>query len=263
MAEQTEIKREAEDGSPSAPGSGTVVGLILLYVVLAALVVWASHNFTDWSKGDTSLRDFATLVAAGLAASGVLVGFVVSVMTLRKNQEAAVRLEILKSELQGKVEASKLELQTNLEEYKSELQTKIFSQKIWTDLRFEHEKQKAASEAGAYAKLWNAIDGAYLTLAKLETGTWSTTDSSQMDNALLEARAQLVYMRSEEHQTVWEKARQRARYISEEAAKIGASDQRALWEGNIREFAAYCADFKKIANEEIHRPPPTQAPAAT
>lgn len=84
-----------------------------------------------------------------------------------------------------------------------------------------------------------------------------------MDNALLEARAQLVYMRREEHQTAWEKARQMARYLSEEATNMGASDQRAFWKGNIGEFAALCAEFKKIANEEINRPPPSQAPART
>jgi hypothetical protein len=92
MAGRIDIKRESDDGPTSAPSVGTVVGLILLYLVLGVLVVWASFNFVDW-KRDTGLRDFATLVAAGLAASGVLVGFVVSVMTLRKNQTAAVRLE--------------------------------------------------------------------------------------------------------------------------------------------------------------------------
>ncbi len=234
MADSTANKIPSSSNSSTSPGGGTIAVLGVVYFVLVGLVVWASYNFTDWTKTDR-LRDFTALVVAGLTASSALMGLVVSVLTLRKNQESAAKIEAVKADLQ----------------------TDVNNRKVWSDLRFEHEKMKTAAEAGAYAKLWTSIDSAYLKLAKLETGKWTTEDKTQMDSTLLEARGQLIYMRNAEHQTMWEKARQRARDISERASQVAATKQHDLWTENVAEFSSICSQFKQVANEEIHRPPPS------
>jgi hypothetical protein len=256
MADEGGIQQTAPEQSSASTSVRAVIILIAAYVVLVAFSLWTSYNFTNWGKPE-SLRDFAGLVAVGLTASSAMMGLVVSIFTLRKNQEAAASLELFKSGLVGNLERLKSDLQRDVEVLKSDLQTKVYSQKVWSDLRFEHEKMKTTAEASAYAKLWTSIDSAYLSLAKLETGIWATQDRIQMDSSLLEARAQLIYVREPEHQTLWERARQRARDISERAAKIDAMQQHKLWQDNVGEFASFCTQFKQIANTEIHRAPPT------
>jgi hypothetical protein len=213
----------------------TIIVLVAAYVILIAFSFYGSYKFTVWGTTD-SPKNFAAVVTVCLTAASAMMGLIVSFVSLHKNQRSAVELERLKSDLQ----------------------TKVFSQKIWTDLRFEHEKMKASAEGSAYAKLWTSTDYAYLLLAKLETSSWKSDDKLLMDNALLESHAQLVYARSLEHQTLWEKVRQRARFIAEEAGKIGVDEQPALWQKNVAEFTVLCRRFKEIANSEVNRPPPTQ-----
>lgn len=211
--------------------------LIVVYVALAILCFYGSYNFTVWGTND-SLKNFAAVVTVCLAAVSAVMGSIIGFFSLHKSQIAATELEGLKSDLQ----------------------VKVLSQKIWTDLRFEFEKMKATAEGSAYAKLWTAIDSAYLSLAKLEASTWTPADKVLMDQVLREAHGQLINARSAEHRTLWEKARQRAIFISEEAAKISATKQPELWKKNVAEFADLCGQFKDIAQKEINRPPPTEEP---
>jgi hypothetical protein len=223
------------EGTNANTNTKTTVMLVVVYVVLIGLSFWGTYNFTVWGTND-SPKNFAAIVTVCLAAASAVMGVIVSFLSLQKNQKSAIDLETLKSELQ----------------------TKVFSQKIWTDLRFEHEKAKAMAEGTAYAKLWTSTDSAYLSLAKLETGSWKPEDKTAMDSVLLEAHSQLVYARSSDHQTLWQKVRQRARDISERAAKVDSAQQPKLWQDNVAEFSGLCGQFKDVANAEIHRPPPTQ-----
>jgi hypothetical protein len=227
------------DGANQSEANATIVVLVVVYLILIAFSFYGSYQYTIWGKPD-SLKDFAGLVVVCLTAASAVMGLVTGFVSLQRNQDAAIQLEA----------------------FKSDLQTKVLSQKIWTDLRFEHEKLKATAEGSAYAKLWTSIDSAYLLLAKLETGGWKTEDKTLMDSVLLEAHAQLVYTRNPAHQTLWEKARQRARFISEKAAKIDAAQQPELWRTNVEEFAALCREFKDIALVEINHPPPSEAASA-
>jgi hypothetical protein len=225
------------DGTSASNNTRTTVVLVVVYAALIILSFIGAYNFTVWGTND-SPKNFAAVVTVCLTAASAVMGVVVSFLSLQKNQKSA----------------------TDLETLKSELQTKVFSQKIWTDLRFEHEKMKALAEGTAYAKLWTSTDSAYLSLAKLETGSWKPEDKTLMDSVLLEAHSQLVYARSPEHQTLWLKVRQRARDISERAAKVEVGQQPKLWQDNVAEFAHLCAQFKEIANAEINRPPPAEEP---
>jgi hypothetical protein len=228
----------ANETSTSSNTKTTVI-LALVYGALIILSFIGAYNFTVWGTND-SPKNFAAVVTVCLAAASAVMGVVVSFLSLQKNQRSAIDLETLKSDLQAKV----------------------FSQKIWTDLRFEHEKMKALAEGTAYAKLWTSTDSAYLSLAKLETGSWKPEDKTLMDSVLLEAHSQLVYARTPEHQTLWLKVRQRARDISERAAKLDAAQQPKLWQDNVTEFAGLCIAFKDVANAEINRPPPAEGPVS-
>ena len=146
---------------------------------------------------------------------------------------------------------------TRLEGVKAELQKEISSAKIWTDMRFEHEKRKAAEEREAYSKLWTAIDLSYQLLAKLEGSDWKTEDKVSMDGALLAARAYLLYVRQSDHEALWEKASQRAVYIAEEAAKTKASDQPTLWRTEVCGFSDIHSQLEHVTREEMRRLPPT------
>jgi hypothetical protein len=228
------------DGTSASNNTRTTVVLVVVYAALIILSFIGAYNFTVWGTND-SPKNFAAVVTVCLTAASAVMGVVVSFLSLQKNQKSAIDLETLKSDLQ----------------------TKVFSQKIWTDLRFEHEKTKASAEGTAYAKLWTSTDSAYLSLAKLETGSWKPEDKTLMDRVLLEAHSQLVYARNPEHQTLWLKVRQRARDVSERAAKVDAGQQPKLWQDNVAEFASLCGQFKDIANSEINRPPPAEEPISS
>jgi hypothetical protein len=206
-----------------------------VYAILIIFAFYGSFKFTVWGT-DESLKNFAAVVTVCLTAASAIMGIIASFVSLHKNLEAAAQLETLKSQLQ----------------------VDVLSKKIAIDLRFEYEKTKTTTEQSAYSKLWTSTDYAYLLLAKLETRSWKSDDKLLMDNALLEAHAQLVYARSPEHQTLWEKVRQRARFMSEEAAKIEVVGQSALWATNVADFANLCRQLKEIAKTEINRPPPVQ-----
>jgi hypothetical protein len=225
------------DGTSASSNTRTTVILVLVYVALIGLSFVGAYNFTVWGTND-SPKNFAAVVTVCLTAASAIMGVIVSFLSLQKNQKSAIDLETLKSELQ----------------------TNVLKQKIWTDLQFEHEKSKTTAEGTAYAKLWTSTDSAYLSLAKLETGSWKSEDKTLMDGVLLEAHSQLVYARSPDHQTLWLKVRQRARDISERAAKVDTSQQPKLWQDNVVEFAGLCTQFKDVASAEINRPPPREEP---
>jgi hypothetical protein len=224
--------------TPPSKSSGTIVILVGIYLVLIGLGVWASYNFTVWGTND-SLKNFAGLATVCIAAVSALMGMVTGFITMYKNQQAAA----------------------NLESFKSDLQVKVLNQKIWTDLRFEHEKSKTANEASAYGKLSASLGNAYLLLAKLETSSWKAEDKLLMDNALLEVYAQLVYARSPEHRILWEKVRQRCRSIAEAAVKIDVAQQPALWQKETAQLAELYRQFSDVATAEINRAPTRQEPA--
>jgi hypothetical protein len=211
----------------------TIVILIGAYVILIALGTWASYRFTVWGTTE-SLKNFGLLETVCLTAASAIVGIFTSFVSLNRNQQAGVKLE----------------------ELKSTLQIGVLTKKIGIDLRFEQQKLKAAAETTAYVKLWTSIDTAYLLLAKLESSSWKAEDKILMDQALGEGRAQLIYARSPEHRILWEKVRQRARFISEEAAKINTAQQPAVWTKEVAAFALLRSEFDEITKTEINRPPP-------
>jgi len=222
------------DESAAHQGTTAIVTLsIIIYVILIGFVIYAAFQFTNWNQTD-SIKNFAELITVGLTAASAIMGVAISFISLSKNQTAAAELEKLKTQLQ----------------------TEVLSKKIWTDLRFEHEKLKATTQRTAYAELWTSVDYAYLLLAKLENSNWKTDDKGLMDNALMKAHAQLVNSPNDAHRLAWEKVRQRARLISEEAAKIDAAGQPALWRKEAADFAGLCRAFKQVAEAEINSPPP-------
>ena len=215
----------------------TIAILAGVYAILIVLAFYGSFKFTVWGTNE-SPKNFVAVVTVCVTAASAIMGIVTSFVSLHKNQQAAAELEKLKSDLQ----------------------VNLLSQKIWTDLRFEYEKSKATAESSAYAKLSTSVVYAYQLLATLEISSWTLDDEKLMDNALIDAQAQLIYTRSLEHRTLWEKVRQRTRFISEEAAKIEVAQQPALWREKMADFATLCRQFNDIAKTEINRPPPAQPP---
>lgn len=225
----------AADATP--PKSSFTIGiLVAVYIALVVFSFWGSYQFTTWGKPD-SLKDFAGLVTIALAASSALMGAVIGFFTLYKNQEAAADLERVKAQLQGDV----------------------FWNKIWTDSRFEFEKTRTANANTAYAKLWSAADFAYKSLARLEAGLWKPDYETGLDAQLNEARTQLIFTRNPDHELLWEKIRQKARFLYESARAADAATQKQLWSDNLAEFAVRYDEFKQIAQTEMNRPPQPEA----
>jgi flagellar basal body-associated protein FliL len=249
-------EQESATPQPESVG-GTIVFLLIAFFVVAALIVWACFKFTNWSDVQTSLRDFAALTAVGLSALGALTGLVVSLLTLRRNQQAAIQLAEKNNTLQSSLETVKSELQVKLEGVKKDLQSQLMDKQMWTNLRLEYERSKSADETSAYAMLWKSVDAAYQGLAKLETGSWANGDRVQMENVLQHAAEGLPYLRDQEHRVLWERARQRARYIAEQAENIGTTQQPKLWRENVSGLAEICSQVKHLADEEIRRLPPS------
>jgi hypothetical protein len=107
------------DGTSSSSNTKTTVILVVVYVVLIGLSFVGAYNFTVWGTND-SPKKFAAIVTVCLTGASAVMGMIVSFLSLQKNQKSAIDLENLKSDLQ----------------------TKVYSQKIWTDLKFEHEKAR-------------------------------------------------------------------------------------------------------------------------
>jgi hypothetical protein len=228
------------DETPSPSRHGTTIVLLVIYGILIVFAFYGSYNFTVWGTAD-SIKNFASLVTVGVAAVSAIIGTVVSFISLSRNQAAARELEHLKANLQ----------------------VDVLEKKLWVDLRLESEKAKATAERAAYKDLLGAAETAYFSLAKLEGASWRAGDKAAMDEALSKVQAQPVDLRASAHRDLWDKVRQRARYISEEAGKLTeAKDQPALWKREVASFADLVAKFRTIADEEIHRPAPTKDASA-
>jgi hypothetical protein len=196
--------------------------LIIAYVFFICLAFYGAYRFTDWSKD--GLKSFTELATVGLAAVSAVMGMVISFISLNKNRTANIQLEQLKANLS-----------------------------FWNEIRSDFETRKSAEERKAYADLWAAIDRSYLILAKLETASWTAADKTEMDGVLLAAQAQQVFLRSTEHRDLWTKARQRARFISEEAAKAVVA-QPQLWIKLMPGFSDLRKQFDEVTNVEMNRP---------
>jgi hypothetical protein len=194
-------------------------------------------------------------LGVGVTAVGTLMTGIVSMFSSKRTIDAASNLEEVKKKIVVEIEAKKGELAKELATFNQSLQKELQLLKLTSDRQIEMMKATTLSrEIDAYQELFAAADQYYSSLSKLETSEWKDSDYAECEARMVKARPKLPYLKSEEHQKLWEQIWTKAVLLARSAQATPDDRRSSIWIDHVAEFGAMLKEFSAVVAKEFPRP---------
>jgi hypothetical protein len=220
----------------------TTTILIAIYAFLLFVALSASYHLAPFTA-ETGFENFAKVATVAVAAVSALMTAAVAIINFDRSAKESRKLAILNAKLQRR-----------LARYNAKLSKRLVADKLGADLTLERWKTTVTKEITAYSDLWAAAQGAYYTLAKLESSKWEVADKAAVEMAMTKVAPGASHLAAPEHGDLWTKIWNRANYVAELAEKLPSKDEQPrLWHEQVAGLGDLMLKFQQIVAEQIHR----------